>query len=281
MNVLFVFCEGPHDAQFIGRLMQESKQYKSYDEKLKDYIQPLGPFFSRKFLSKSVDELRIGKPHFPLVPICAYETQDKKTLIFPISIGGMDKFTQAIDLIKEIENSFSTDVLETSGSAIKDFSILFIYDADSRGVDDTVRLFEERFKSHYDRISGLTNSTWMKQRNHTLSVFVFTDTLGETGVLEDLLLELFRNTNEILVRETEKHFSTYFPQPAANADEIAHNAKRKKGVLASCGQMETGNAGAALTVVVRDTNLLNGAFNFSDASTQWSRLLKHIDQAFI
>lgn len=261
--------------------MQESKQYKSYDEKLKDYIQPLGPFFSRKFLSKSVDELRIGKPHFPLVPICAYETQDKKTLIFPISIGGMDKFTQAIDLIKEIENSFSTDVLETSGSAIKDFSILFIYDADSRGVDDTVRLFEERFKSHYDRISGLTNSTWMKQRNHTLSVFVFTDTLGETGVLEDLLLELFRNTNEILVRETEKHFSTYFPQPAANADEIAHNAKRKKGVLASCGQMETGNAGAALTVVVRDTNLLNGAFNFSDASTQWSRLLKHIDQAFI
>jgi hypothetical protein len=88
MKVLFALCEGPHDAQFLGRVMQESAEYKLYDVRLKDYPAPLGNFFIEKFNNRSVHELRIGKPDFPIVPICAYQNQITGNIVLPISIGG-------------------------------------------------------------------------------------------------------------------------------------------------------------------------------------------------
>lgn len=280
MKILFVICEGPHDAQFVGRLLQESGQYTPYEQKLKSYPVPLGEFFATKFQNRSVQELRIGKPDFPLVPICAYSNQNSDGLVFPISIGGIDNFHQALSLIKEIEESFAADALEVAQSNVRGYSVLFLYDADSRGTKTTVKLFVERFKEHYSELDENVMSSWLTLRGHLLSLFIFTDLSGETGVLEDILLELFRKSAETHVGDAEAHFGTYFEALPHGGDEIAHEAKRKKGILTTCGQMEKQNAGSALTVVIRDTVLLKGVFDFTDKTSQWYRLLEHINDAF-
>lgn len=274
-----MICEGPHDAQFVGRLLQESGQYNVYKEQLKNYPFPLGDFFTNKFQTRSVGELRLGKPDFPLVPIGAYVNAANTGLVFPISLGGMDKTDDALALIKNIEESLPLDALEVGHSPIEAYSILFLYDADSRGVGGTINLFVERFAQHYPRLSDAVGSSWTQQRHHLLSLFVFTDGSGSTGVLEDLLLELFRKKASHLA-DTEKHFETHFEVCSAEADAIAHASKKAKGILTACGQLEKSNAGSSLTVVIRDTALLDGVFDFSDSKTQWYRLLQKINGAF-
>lgn len=280
MKLLFILCEGPHDAQFVGRLLLESGQYESWQEALRSYPEPLRGFFKAKFVSKNVDEIRIGKPGTPLVPLCACKRKDQDYLVFPLSMGGMAKSKEAIALIREIESSFSPDVCSTMGSAIDGYAILFIYDADSRGVDKTTGEFIEKVKGLYPELPATVNAEWIQVREHALSLFVFTDASGETGVLEDLLLALFEKNGEKCLTETVAHFSQHFESISENGDEIAHEAKRKKGILTTCGQMEKQNAGAALTVVLRDTKLLNGAFDFESGASQWKGLLDRINQPF-
>ncbi len=280
MKLLFVLCEGPHDAQFVGRLMEESTLYLPYIEPLKNYPAPLSKFFINMISKKSVDTMRIGKPDFSLLPICAYRSVEPENLVFPIAMGGMDKYIITIKLINEIEEAFAADTLSVDGSDIDGFSILFLFDADSRGVAATLELFVARFKQLYPAIDTEVHSHWIRQRGHWLSAFIFTDKTNDTGVLEDILLDLFRSKAPTRVADTEQHFQTHFEQLKPESDTIAHEAKRKKGILTSCGQMEKKNAGSALTVVLRDTELLSGAFDFQAQDSQWSRLLNRINDTF-
>lgn len=281
MKILFVLCEGPHDAQFVGRLLQESEQYQPYRSKIKDYPDPLGGFFSFKFKNRNIPDLRVGKPDFPQVPLCALESITSGDLVFPISLGGMDKYADAIEILEEFQDYFSPDILDVDRSQVKGYSVLFLYDADARGRDDTIKLFVKRFRSYAVDLDETVATTWIPIKNYFLSIFIFTDHGGVIGTLEDLILELFRKSAVAHVTDTETHFGTYFDVCEENEDKVAHESKRKKGVLTACGQMEKKSAGSALTVVIRDTKLLNGAFDFNDKSTQWHKLLTHINSAFV
>ena len=280
MKILFVICEGPHDAQFVSRLLQESQNYQIYGKQIRDFPQPLNKFFSGKFENRSIQDIRIGKPDFPLIPICALKNIDSENLVLPIAIGGMDKFHEAINLLNEFSEYFAYDTLDVTASLIKGYSVLFLFDADSRGKDDTVDKFKIRFGPYSAEITPEVLEKWIPINNHGLSLFIFTGDDGVTGTLEDLILELFRKSSHAHVGDTESHFGIYFEACAAEGDPVTHASKQKKGVLTACGQMEKRNAGSALSVIIRDTVLLQNAFDFSDSTNQWSRLLLLINKSF-
>ena len=279
MKLLFVICEGPHDAQFIGRLLQESGKYESYDEQLKNYPSPLKKFISGKYASQKIDEIRIGRPKFPLVPICAYKKLEGNHIVLPVSMGGMDQHRQTSEFVKEILNSFAADVLRQSKSVIESVSFLFIYDADSRGVDNTQKLFIERYNETLTIQGDFQKAQWAGTGSR-YALFIFTGDDGDTGTLEDNLLMLFRQNDNEWVDQCEQHIQDRFETIANGGDKTAHTTKINKGVLTTCGQIEKANAGYALTVVVRDTKLLQGTLNFDDQQTPWSKLLNLINEAF-
>ncbi len=282
MNILFIICEGPHDAQFIGRLLSESKQYKSYESNLKEYPMPLDTFIMKKYHSQNVDEIRIGKPNYPMVPICAFlNTENNENLVLPVSMGGMDQYQKTIEYVNEIKSDFAYDVLRPQKSSIKKVSILFVYDADSRGVIKTISLFKERFESALKLTGNIINSSWFCSDDFPTSLYIFTGEDKDTGTLEDNIISLFATKNEEWVEATKGHISNNFEHLTPSGDPTAHTAKVNKGILTTCGQIEKSNAGYALTVVVRDTKLLNGAFDFSDQNTQWYKLLNLINGAFV
>ena len=279
MKLLFVICEGPHDAQFIGRLLQESGKYKSYDEPLKNYPSPLKEFISGRYNSLKIDEISIGRPKFPLVPICVYKMLEGGHLVLPVSMGGMDKHKLTIEFVEELYNSFASDVLRQSKSEIKSVSFLFIYDADSRGVDNTQNLFIERYSKTLTIQGDFQKEQWAGAGSK-YALYIFTGDDGDTGTLEDNLLMLFRINNKEWVNACDQHIQNRFEAMAHGGDETAHIAKINKAILTTCGQIEKVNAGYALTVVVRDTKLLQGAINFTDQQTPWSKLLNLINGAF-
>ena len=279
MKVLFVFCEGPHDAHFVGRLLKASNLYQEYITPLKEYPTPLDKFISQKFQNRKIEDIRIGRPDNPLVPVCGLKNAEESVLVFPISLGGMDKTSETKSLLEEICDSFAPDILERPEFDINAISILFIYDADARGLAGTVQLWNDRFSDRFpDGIPAAAQ--WTEQTGYRIGLFVFTGSEEDKGTLEDNLIELFRITNTPLITEAESFLETHFEASANGGDEVAYATKRKKGILTICGQTEKKNAGYALSVVVRDTELLNDAFDFTDQNTQWTKLLNLVNGAF-
>lgn len=281
MKVLFVFCEGPHDAHFIGRLLKASKQYKDYEVALKNYPSPLGKFISGKFAHNNIDEIRIGRLNNPLIPVCGLISENNEYLVFPISLGGMDQTEVAKSLLKTVQSSFASDILNLPDFDVSAVSILFIYDADARGLTDTETLWRTRFEENFPETQTLSIGKWSLQGDHRVALFVFTDAQGDQGTLEDNLIELFRQKDESLLLAATDIMENNFEIISTEGDPLAHETKKKKSILTICGQAEKKNAGSALTIVVRDTKLLDDVFDFNDPDAQWTKLLNLINEAFV
>lgn len=277
MKVLFILCEGPHDAQFVGRLITESKHFTPYEKKLQDYPSPLGSFFQNTIKNQSVEKIRLGKPDFPYIPLGAYISNSGDVLALPISMGGMTKYKEACNYINDIFGNFDEEVLKIEKSPIELISILIMYDADSRGKKATTNIFLEKFKDIIGEAENDISEKWMEVNNKKISLFVFTGDDGETGVLEDTILSLFKTGNHEFIKNIESNIDSHFEPIPENGDKIAYEAKKKKAILTSCGQLESNLAGAALTVVIRDTTLLKEKFDFSKDNSVQSQLLNRIN----
>ena len=61
MKVLFVFCEGMHDAQFVGRVLKDSSDFVDYNKSLKEYPHPLADFIQQQYKAANPGEMVLGK----------------------------------------------------------------------------------------------------------------------------------------------------------------------------------------------------------------------------
>ncbi|MBF0428274.1 MAG: hypothetical protein HQL94_05075, partial [Magnetococcales bacterium] len=198
------------------------------------------------------------------------------------SLGGIDKIAETKFLLEKIIISFNKDVLEYPGCEITAISTLFIYDADARGVQETIRLWNERyFHFSFDLEISQNHSRWIDIKDHRIGIFVFTGPDGNQGTLEDNLIEIFRSNSGTLLGDAENLLDQYFHGKSENEDELVYLTKKKKGILTICGQTEKKNAGYALSVVVRDTELLNNTFYPINQNTQWAILLNFINNSFL
>lgn len=280
MNALFVFCEGPHDANFLGRLLVDSGYFSYYKEKSSRFPKPLNNFLKQKINDRNIDEIIIGKPNTPLVPTLVLKSKCEKTLILPISIGGMYQNNKAKNFIKEIFDGFSSDILDRPEMAINRVSVLFVYDANSRGVNATKDLFVKEFSDFITDLENFSQESWIKYNEHALSLFIFTNSDQNTGSLEDIIIEAFKASEPDLLSKATKHIDDWFEEKGTEEDEISYLTKRKKSILTICGQSEKKCSGYALSVIIRDTRLLKDSFDFSNTASQPHRLKRLVDTAF-
>ncbi|HDX8355317.1 TPA: hypothetical protein RQM97_003339 [Aeromonas dhakensis] len=271
MIVTFVICEGPHDAYFVGRLISQAQGYTVNENKLSDYPKEISEFILQRLASESADEIRLGKFSNPTIPICSY--LNGENMVLPISVGGMNKVNEAKKLVADIVDSFNEKVLAVNYSTIKKIRMVFVYDADSRGVEETKRFFETHFLDIFDLApENITIDTWIDNaRKMPISLFIFREVGRDTGTLEDSLIGIFREQEEELVEQVRNIIDNRFEALGEHGDAIAYAAKKNKAILTACGQLEKRNAGSALTVVIRDTKLLDGVFN-SERATPWQSL---------
>lgn len=277
MKVLFVLCEGPHDAQFIGRLLDASGQFEPFKQSIRKYPKPLDRFLGLKFQHHDIDSIVIGRPNHPLIPVLAYRHRVQDILVLPYPMGGINKVQETTGVLSDIRSISAPDILQAKQSDIDEYAILFVYDADNRGRDATMALFAQNYSESLGNLEGLQPETWHNAADLRMGVFIYTDADGDTGTLEDNLVALFTHCNAELVNGA---FGFLDAHSDHQQDTVEHLAKLNKAGLTVCGQAERKNAGSALTVIIRDTALLNGAFDFGDPDSQWSRMLSLINGAF-
>lgn len=287
MKALFIFCEGKHDANFIGRLLKASGKYTEYDKKISEYPGNLKKYIIKKHADAGVDleKNRINRIPYPIVPVSALHNETGDFLVLPISLEGT-KPEVGLKLLKNIRNSFSLHAAETDRAKSSDtpniigFSFLFIFDADSRGLQETINLFKKDYGDFSKDIANINHASWIILGETRLAVFVFTDHNGNTGTLEDIIVPIFSEKNKKLTDDAEIIVEHHFQKINPGGDMIAHNAKKKKAQITICGQQEKEIVGSALSVVLRDSVLLDNAFDFNNTHTQWFKLLNLVDHAF-
>ena len=282
MKTLFALCEGQHDAQFVGRILLESSRFEAYEEKLMNYPRPLGQFIKQRLERNDVDEVRVGRPNPTLLPARVLKKIDADELVVLIPTGGKYKHAAVIDLVKAITESFAPEMLDRPEYNVSDMAILFLQDANAMGVGGTVDLFIEKYSESLgaeDNLNGFRCGEWRMFRRAKAALLVFTGDDGQMGTLEDSLISLFETGNQRLFRASDDFARDNFEAKPESADKGAYASKKNKAILTCCGQMEKDNAGSSLAVVIKNTKLLDGAFDL-ERDSQWNKLLDLVNHAF-
>ena len=278
MRAIFVICEGPHDVQACARLLQQST-WKNI-EKLTVECLPtmLKQFFQSQLSNIEFDKFRLDRQIHPLLPSVFFKQGDDCLLIF--QTGGKDNHNKTGKWLEDIQKYlFIQDRPFPEPVAI---SLLFVQDADERGIIETARIFSDQYQNYLPKQEAETifeAGKWYDHQSFRTSLFVWHAPNCEKGSLEDCLLPAFERANPELFKALGDTFNQYFQAKAAKEDQLAWEIKKAKGLLTACGQMEAKIAGYALSVVVRDSNLLHNAFDLTDPASQEAQLLMLISNA--
>jgi hypothetical protein len=201
----------------------------------------------------------------------------------------MNQYQRGKELLEDIEGDFVDQSVKAvpGNSDVANVAVMFLYDADDRGVNQTVQLFKHNdcYGGHFANLDSLEHGKWCRSNGYPLSVFVFARDGGDQGTLEDYLEQCFESSRKALYESAAGVTHQHFPAKAEAANALAHETKKKKAILTTCGQHDKNNKGeslasASLAVIVRDTALLSGPLKASDATSVCGRLLALIDRAF-
>lgn len=86
-KLLICFCEGPHDAAFLGLVLKNTLGYKKYSQKIGKLPFPFS-YLNQELLDKDIDELRLSDKIMPDIPFI-WENNDSIISIYPM--GGDSK----------------------------------------------------------------------------------------------------------------------------------------------------------------------------------------------
>lgn len=76
-NIHLMFCEGPHDAAFLNRLLKKQVGYEKVELKLSELPYPISNVLQQSFKTRAADDLRLDLakkfflPDFLLARACS------------------------------------------------------------------------------------------------------------------------------------------------------------------------------------------------------------------
>ena len=281
MKVLFILCEGNHDAFFLNRLLLASEQFSEYEKPLKEFPPPLNQFLQRRFQEQPVDTIVIGgSPRQSAFPATAMISKEGEILVLMCPLGGAEQYKTGTTFVEDINKIMSPKLLDHYIRGIEDYAFSFFFDADDKGRSSVLQCFKKNYDSAFKQsLDDLELEKWLRTNGHPLSLFVFTGADRDTGTLEDLLLELFEKQRDGKPLENaQSYLDTFSRYPT---DPVANQAKRHKAALTICGQTEKKCVGSSLAVILKKSTFLDNSFEFTDSTKPWSRILNLVQQAFL
>lgn len=280
MNILFIFCEGPHDVQFIRRVLISSNEYDAYNDPITQYAPPLAEYFSYCITAQNLDVYQIGEPQATKLPSTSLISRDQNTMIIFYNTGGDSKVAFTCELLNELFKFISPDPtlgLYDTQAGQNNYSLLFFYDADSGGIENRRTTFCCDYDDIFEGLTDFPVENWQIKKGVPLGLYIFTGDGIEEGTLENTLIHLFSQSNQSLVEESKTLLAKYSNHREST---VPQRAKKAKSTLTICGQTEEDNAGYSLSVIIKRCSFLNGMFTFDDDKKMWNRILLMVNRAF-
>lgn len=289
-NFLFCFFEGAHDANYFARILTESGEYCHQKERVSKYPNPINKFLQGLYEESNPDDITVGKPEERLTPIIALRSLTSKTYLLGFVTGGCDRVETATAVLDRLSTiTTGSQLLQQRLLGNANYSILFVYDADSRGIAPTIQKFHASYATTLDKF-GVSetpaHNTWVKLPNISLAVYVFCDGTG-LGTLEDNLHRILHTVQEPALSAATAYLdahSTYLGSGAVlpvDHDVVAHRARKRKAIFTIAGQREKKLVGTSLSVILRDSEMLKGAFDLRpESGTSAAHLITLVRSAF-
>jgi hypothetical protein len=272
INVLLVFCEGPHDVAFcrlifkycFDNFVDLSSEKRGW--KFSEYPAPFNDLFKASMENHAAQDMSLDMAHKFFLPDKTLYNENRKLLVLLFNTGGKTKTDNPKDFLKDFlplfedRESFSDD----AKTIVNDCNYLFLYDRDHKQPSDVFSWCKNEFAQIGDDIfleenfiiddgNNLAASCMEK----TVGVYVFSKS-NSLGTLEDILLPMLESAQSDLVNEAEKFIDSAFTWKTEQdniENSIAEIAKRKKAIITTMGQRK--KPGSSMNVVIDQGKLIS------------------------
>ncbi|QOF77155.1 hypothetical protein [Variovorax sp. 38R] len=263
-NAHLMFCEGPHDAAFLNRVLKKQLGFQKLALKLSELPYPLANVLQASFKDRAAEDLRLDLARKFFLPDYVLALDSVLVLVF--SYGGSNR---KVSMLPFLENLFAL-LAVTNFSSLQQTAERPVYaytvfaDADARGESSTRDLISTEFATVGDS-AWLTNA-WMHIKTTKAAsqstdfgpaaAYVWRKSTEDGGTLEDLILECLDGDAEL--HKTLEYLDSRFdwsPPAGSTASQIcASSAKRLKAAFCVEGQKQ--KPGGSLGVILDQSELL-------------------------
>jgi hypothetical protein len=267
INVLFLFCEGPHDVAFCYLVMKYFFGMKTVKDNFSSYPSPLHKLLPQNLKKHAAGDMSLDMAHKFFLPDRTVTKGDDFVLLFNTGgktrIDNPKRFLHSFLALYENKKTFSKD----AKSIVHDVRYLFLYDADH---EPATKIFED-FRINFNNIDNLPFITQQFDPSPTnpraavsadKGVYILGDTYTGKGTLEDILLPIYAETKKDWCEKAGNFIDETFSfqtEQSNDQQHIAARSRRAKAVITAAGQEK--KPGRPMAAIIQD-DVLGSKDNF-------------------
>lgn len=260
LKALLVFCEGPHDVAYLRMILQQLLDFEIVSRPFKELPSPFHHLFKVSVATHAARELSLDMAHKFFLPDTILRKNSQFILLF--NSGGNTQYDKVRKLLTDYLAIIpeARTFAEEANEIVESFKYLFLYDADSVGINRILEQVNREFSvinehtfldaewsslsSHFGRVAG------------DKAVYVWGER-AEQGTLEDILYPMFSFDQPSLLSQAESAIDAMFTWDVDNQDivqAVSEISKRKKSILTVIGQKK--KPGSSMNVIIDQSKLL-------------------------
>lgn len=275
-NVHLMFCEGPHDAAFLNRLLKAQLDFTKIELKLSELPYPISNVIQQSFKTRASDDLRLDLSKKFFLP--DYLVTRDRVLVMIFNYGGSNRKANMSPFLENVFTLLSAPAFAGTGQSASSAKFAYTIFADA----DAIGLVAARAKISADLaiIGGEAwlNGAWadfegtkaatQQSAFGLTAAYIWKKWAEDNGTLEDHVLECLAGNAGLqqTLQFLDARFSWDPPAGATAAQVCASGAKRLKAAFCVEGQRE--KPGMSLGVVLDQTALLEPQVIAGSAAVQ-------------
>lgn len=233
MKIRFLYCEGPHDVEFITKTIQ-CHDLAAIDKRvLSELPPPLDMLTIRAFQAVDIENIRLDKPSGSFIPSKLLKERESDTYYLVYSIGGKYRLKDAFNSVK-MSTLLSTkiDTLEVEN--------YFILDADYEGMDHggraaTLQYIKDQATEHLGEEMVPSEGKYTSD-SYEVFYYILTDQDENEGTLEDIMSGMIKHDQ---VFEQAQRYCDEISSMSETITKlkISDATKKQKAVLTTYSQV--------------------------------------------
>jgi hypothetical protein len=272
-----MFCEGPHDAAFLNRLLKTLLGFQPVLCKPSELPYPIGDVLKQSFKTRAAEDLRLdlAKKFFLPDYTLERELERERVLVLVFNYGGSNRARTMPEFLEDVFTLLQATAF--SGGSQIPLSYAVFADADVAGtvgarnkISTDLRAIGSQpwLTPEWTEMEGIPTAAQQDTEQGRAAAYIWRCRDTDQGTLEDIVLECLSGQGRI--DETLAFVDARFdwtPPPKATPEEVcALAAKRLKATFCVEGQRK--KPGGSLAVVLDQAELLTAERLTASASVK-------------
>ena len=275
-NIHLMFCEGPHDAAFLNRLLKKQLGFAKVELKLSELPYPISNVLQQSFKTRAADDLRLDLAKKFFLPDFLVAREAALTMIF--NYGGSNRQASMSPFLENVFALLKAPAFAESDLTTErpNYAYALFADADAIGHVGA----RDRISTDLATIGGKewltgawtdykgTRAVMQETAFGPAAAYIWKKWAEDNGTLEDVVLDCVSGDEALqkTLQFLDARFDWNPPNGATPKELCACAAKRLKAAFCVEGQRE--KPGMSLGVVLDQTSLLKSEAILGSAAVQ-------------